>query len=239
MLLAIDTSTAQIGLALYDGMSVPGECVWHSGLHHTEELAPALAELLRRVGIKMNAVTALGVALGPGSFTSLRVGLAFVKGLVLARHIPIVGIPTLDIVAAAVPLPCPLAVSPEPGVPAQASHSLRLAALVQAGRGRLALGWYTVGKSGWQADGPVLVTTADDLADQIHKPVIVCGEMSADDRHRLMRKFKNVSLASPSQCVRRPGILAELAWQKWQAGKTDPAATLAPIYIHVAGGLPA
>jgi len=73
MLLAIDTSTAQIGLALYDGTSVPGEFVWHSGLHHTQELAPALAELLRLVGIKMNAVTALGVALGPGSFTSLRV----------------------------------------------------------------------------------------------------------------------------------------------------------------------
>ena len=105
MLLAIDTSTAQIGLALYDGTSVPGEFVWHSGLHHTEELAPALADLLRRVGIKMDAVTALGVALGPGSFTSLRVGLAFVKGLVLARHIPMVGIPTLDVVAAAVPLP--------------------------------------------------------------------------------------------------------------------------------------
>jgi tRNA threonylcarbamoyladenosine biosynthesis protein TsaB len=239
MLLAIDTSTAQIGLALYDGTSVPGECVWHSGLHHTEELAPALAELLRRVGIKMDAVAALGVALGPGSFTSLRVGLAFVKGLVLACHIPIVGIPTLDIVAGAVPLPCPLAVSPEPEATTQAGRSLRLAAVLPAGRGRLALGWYMAGDSGWQADGPVMVTTADELADKIHKPVIICGEMSADERHRLMRKFKNVSLASPTQCVRRPGILAELAWQKWQAGKADPAATLAPIYIHVAGGLPA
>ena len=230
MLLAIDTSTAQIGLALYDGTSVPGEFVWHSGLHHTEELAPALADLLRRVGIKMDAVTALGVALGPGSFTSLRVGLAFAKGLVLACHIPIVGIPTLDVVAAAVALP-------DPSVTSEARR--RLAAVVQAGRGRLALGWYKAGESEWQADGPITVTTADELAEKIHKPTIVCGEMSADERSRLMRKFKNVSLASPAQCVRRPGILAELAWQKWQAGKTDLAATLAPIYIHVAGGLPA
>jgi hypothetical protein len=84
MLLAIDTSTAQIGLALYDGVQVPGELVWRSGLHHTQELAPALAELLRQVELEMDAVTALGVALGPGSFTSLRVGLAFAKGLVLA-----------------------------------------------------------------------------------------------------------------------------------------------------------
>jgi tRNA threonylcarbamoyladenosine biosynthesis protein TsaB len=222
MLLAIDTSTAQIGLALYDGSSVPGEFVWHSGLHHTQELAPALAELLRRVDIKMEAITALGVALGPGSFTSLRVGLAFVKGLVLARHIPIIGISTLDIVAAAVPL-----------------VDKQLAAVVKAGRGRLAVGWYTAGEKEWLADGPAAVTTADELAEKIHRPVIVCGEMSADERHRLARKFKNVSLASPAQCVRRPGILAELAWQKWQAGKVDPAAALAPIYLHVAGGLPA
>ena len=104
MLLAIDTSTAQIGLALYDGVLVPGEFVWHSGLHHTQELAPALAELLRRTEVKIDKITALGVALGPGSFTSLRVGLAFAKGLVLARHMPVVGIPTLDVVAAAVPL---------------------------------------------------------------------------------------------------------------------------------------
>ena len=221
MLLAIDTSTAQIGLALYDGAQVAGECVWHSGLHHTQELAPALAELLRRVEVKIEQINALGVALGPGSFTSLRVGLAFAKGLVLARHMPVVGIPTLDVVAAAIPL-----------------SGLRLAAIVQAGRGRLAVGWYHAGENGWQADAPATVTTADELAEKIHKPVLICGELSADDRQRLARKFKNVTLASPARCVRRPAILAELAWQKWQAGEVDPAASLAPIYLHVAGGLP-
>jgi tRNA threonylcarbamoyladenosine biosynthesis protein TsaB len=233
MLLAIDTSTAQMGLALYDGISIPGEFTWRSDLHHTQELAPALAELLRRVGIKMSAIHALGLALGPGSFTSLRVGLAFAKGLVIARHIPVVGIPTLDIVAAAIPPQEATAGLPEPVL----SPRL-LAALVQAGRGRLAVGWYDSKENGWQPKGPVTLTTADALLETIHKPVIVCGEMSADERHRMARKYKNVMLAPPTQCVRRPGILAELAWQKWQSGKVDNAATLAPIYLHVAGGLP-
>jgi tRNA threonylcarbamoyladenosine biosynthesis protein TsaB len=238
MLLAIDTSTARIGLALYDGSSVPGEFVWNSGLHHTQELAPGLAELLRRVNIKMAVITAVAVALGPGSFTSLRVGLAFVKGLVLARHIPIIGISTLDIIAAAVPLPDPVTSAPMPEAAVQAGYRKRLAAVVQAGRGRLAIGWYDAGENEWRAEGPATVATANELAEQIHKPVIVCGEMSADERQRLARKFVNVTLASPAQCVRRPGILAELAWQKWQAGKIDSAAGLAPIYLHVAGGLP-
>jgi tRNA threonylcarbamoyladenosine biosynthesis protein TsaB len=222
MLLAIDTSTAQIGLALYDGATVPGELVWQSRAHHTEQLAPALAGLLERVGVTMDSVKALGVAIGPGSFTSLRVGLSFVKGLSLARHLPLIGIPTLDIVAASVP------------------HSDRkLAAVVQAGRGRLAVGWYKSTESGWQAYGPAVTITPGELEKKIRKPVIICGELTAEDRHCLARKFKNVILASPAQCVRRPGVLAEIAWNRWQAGETDAAASLAPIYLHVAGGLPA
>jgi tRNA threonylcarbamoyladenosine biosynthesis protein TsaB len=221
MLLAIDTSTAQIGLALYDGATIPGEIVWQSRAHHTEQLAPALAGLLDRVGVTMNSIKALGVAIGPGSFTSLRVGLAFVKGLSLARHLPLMGIPTLDIVAAAIPL-----------------SERKLAAVLQAGRGRLAIGWYKPTRSGWQAEGPAMTLTAEELKKKIRKPVIICGELTAEDRHHLARKYKNVTLASPVQCVRRPGVLAEIAWNRWQTGNTDMAASLAPIYLHVAGGLP-
>ena len=48
MLLAVDTSTAQIGLALYDGVQVAAELIWYSHQHHTIELAPALADLMSR-----------------------------------------------------------------------------------------------------------------------------------------------------------------------------------------------
>ena len=222
MLLAIDTSTAQIGLALYDGVQVVSELFWRSHAHHTQQLAPGLAGLLERAEVTMDSLQALGVALGPGSFTSLRVGLAFTKGLSLARHLPIVGVPTLDVVAACVPV-----------------SERRLAAVVAAGRGRLAVGWYRAGESGWQAEGPASVMTAEALAAKIRQPTIVCGEMGAEERQRLSRKFKNVILASPAQCARRPGVLAEMAWDRWQAGQVDEPASLAPIYLHVAGGLPA
>ena len=221
MLLAVDTSTRQMGLALYDGAQVIGELLWQSRHYHTVELAPAVADLLTRSGLKMDAIQALGVALGPGSFTSLRVGLAFIKGLALARHLPIIGVPTLDVVAAA-----------------QVVRNIPLAAVLQAGRGRLALGRYKAVDESWQADGEPQVTTADELADKIKKPTIVCGELSADERQRLARKRVNVLLASPAACVRRPAILAELAWERWQAGIQDDAATLAPIYLHATDPIP-
>jgi len=221
MLLAVDTSTAQVGLALFDGVQVAAEMMWHSRRHHTVELAPALVELLVRTGIKMTDVQALGVVIGPGSFTSLRVGLSFVKGLSLARRLPVIGIPTLDVVAAAQP-----------------TSKLPLAAILQAGRGRLALGWYRSSDAEWKSDGVVKVTNVDELADMIEHPTIVAGELNADERQRLARKKVNVQLAAPSACVRRPAILAELAWARWQANQVDEVASLAPIYLHVGEGIP-
>ena len=222
MLLAVDTSTRQMGLALYDGSQVIGELLWHSRHYHTVELAPAVADLLTRSGLKMDVIQALAIAKGPGSFTSLRVGLAFVKGLALARHLPVVGVPTLDVVAAA-----------------QVVRNLPLAAVLQAGRGRLALGRYKAVDETWQAVGEPQVTTVNALAEKIRKPTIVCGELTAGERQRLARKRVNVLLASPAKCVRRPAVLAELAWERWQAGVQDNAASLAPIYLHVGDPIPA
>jgi len=228
MLLAVDTSTSQLGLALYDGSTVAAELTWTSRARHTVELAPALSGLLSRVGLSMSGLSALAVALGPGSFTSLRVGLAFVKGLAIARKLPIIGIPTLDAVAASVPV-----------------QEMPLAAIIQAGRGRIAVGWYHASENGWTAEGGALseskgpaaeATTADKLAESIQHPTLVVGELSAEERQRLSRKRKNILLASPAQSVRRPALLAELAWNRWQAGHVDEAASLAPIYLHVEGG---
>jgi tRNA threonylcarbamoyladenosine biosynthesis protein TsaB len=221
MLLAVDTSTARIGIALYDGSQVLAESVWTGKQHHTTQLAPALAGLLSRTNVSMDMIGALGVALGPGSFTSLRVGLSLVKGIALARKLSVIGISTMDVIAAAQPL-----------------SKIPLAVVLQAGRGRLALGLYKSSKNGWQARGLARVVTIDELADKIARPTIVAGELSAEERQRLARKKVNIKLASPAQCVRRPAILAELAWRRWQAGNVDDAASLAPVYLHIAGTSP-
>ena len=217
MLLAVDTSTAQVGLALYDGTQVHGEMTWSTRQHHTTELAPALSGLLNRSAVSMEMLSALAVAIGPGSFTSLRVGLSLVKGLALARRLPIIGIPTLDIIALAQP------VSKHP-----------LVALLQAGRTRIAFSVYKSEKKMWQAEGGVRSGTVDELLSEIESPTIVAGELSAEDRKKFSKK-KNVLRASPVHCLRRPSVLAELAWARWQNGEADDAAALAPIYLHVAG----
>ncbi|MEN4100200.1 MAG: hypothetical protein ROW52_09790, partial [Anaerolineaceae bacterium] len=64
MLLAVDTSTQWMGLALYDGSQVRGEVSWKTSSRHTVELAPALDDLWRRTGVAAGDLRALGVAIG-------------------------------------------------------------------------------------------------------------------------------------------------------------------------------
>src|SRR5512139_2794643 len=104
MLLALDTSTSMVGLALYDGVRVLSEYSWESKDNHSVELAPAVVEMMVKAGVKPEQLTAIAVALGPGSFTGLRISLALAKGIAYVNHIPIIGIPSLDILAAAQPV---------------------------------------------------------------------------------------------------------------------------------------
>lgn len=221
MLLAMDTSTRWIGLALYDGVSVLGEEIWQSHNHHTVEMAPAVQRLLSRCEVLPTALQGIGVALGPGSFTSLRIGLAVAKGMALALHLPVIGVPSLDVLAASQPV-----------------KPLPLAAVLQAGRGKLAVGWYTARGETWVSDGPAEVTTAEELAAAIHTPTLVSGELSADERQVLGRKRKSILLASPAQSLRRPACLAEIAWQRLQKGKVDEVISLAPIYLRTLEAVP-
>ena len=122
MLLAIDTATKMLGLALHDGAEVVNESIWFSNNHHTTELAPEVALAFRRAGTSQDQLTAVAVAQGPGSYTGLRIGMALAKGLSLAHNLPIIGIPTLDILAMAQP-----------------QREEPLLATLQAGRGRVAL----------------------------------------------------------------------------------------------------
>lgn len=216
MLLAVDTSTKTMGLALYQEDYLIYEAVWHSENYHTIQLAPAIQTAVEQANLTFDDLEAVAVAIGPGSFTGLRIGMALAKGLALARKIPIIGVPSLDIVAASHPL-----------------QDIPLVAVLQAGRERLAVDWYMAEKKSWKSRNELEVLTPDVLNEKLVTPTIVCGELSAAERQAVRRNNrKNALLASPAWSVRRPAILAEIAWSRWQKGQLDEPATLAPIYVH-------
>ncbi len=215
MLLAIDTSTPQIGVALYDGARILAEHLWVSQARHTVELAPMVEKTLQQTGLTVADLTGLGIAIGPGSFTSLRVGLSFAKGLAMGRNLPHIGIPTLDVVAA------PVALDKRP-----------LACLLPAGRGRLAIGWFHAHETGWHAAGSPRVTNAEELSASIEQESLVAGDLTASERS-LLQNNPLIRLISPALSTRRPGVLAELAWNRLQSGDVDDPRSLAPLYLHI------
>lgn len=100
MLLAFDTATPHVTVALHDGDRVVAEYVSAEAMRHGEMLAPGIADVLDQVGANSRDVTAVAVGVGPGPFTGLRVGLVTARTMALALDIPVYGVCSLDILAA-------------------------------------------------------------------------------------------------------------------------------------------
>ena len=216
MLVAIDTATGYASLALHDGFQVRGEHTWESPRRHTVELLPRLVAALEQLGLGAEHLSGVAVTRGPGSFTGLRVGMAVAKGLALARGLPLVGVPTLDVVAAA-----------------QGRDRWPLCAVLQAGRERICVAIYRWQRSGeWRTRKEPRLTTWSDLVEETTSPTLFCGEIDPVGAEALATLDELAVLLPAATRLRRAGFLAEVAWQRLNQGETDDPATLTPIYLQ-------
>lgn len=207
MLLAIDTSTATIGLACYNQGELLAESSWYAGRNHTAQLMPQLTLLLQHLGYQRKSISAVAVARGPGSWSGLRVGLSAAKGMALALDLPVIGVGTLDTL---------LHQHGSPGIP--------VVPLIRLGRDRFA----TIDPHGAEPRN----LTLELLCTEIGSRTLFCGDIDADVRETLARLLgERARFPSPAALLRRPGYLAELAWRRLQAGDTDDITTLEPIYL--------
>ena len=219
-LLAIDTATQFISIALHDGQQMLAEQTWYSENHHSVELAPAIHALLTNAHLTPTELTGLAVSIGPGSYTGLRIGVALAKGMATARHLPLVGVSTLDILAAEQPQ--------TPGA---------LILVLQAGRSRVVTARYHWRKGQWKPRGEPENMDWETLITSIDGPVTLSGEISPDGRATIeaaQAASVPITLASPVLRLRRAGFLAEEAWTRLRksADKSAYSATaVAPIYV--------
>lgn len=218
MLLAIDTATHQAGLALCTRDKILTEMIWETGRHHTVDMAPTIEAAFDGTDTSPADLTAVTVTIGPGSFTGLRIGMSLAKGYAIARDLDIVGIPTLDVTMA------PHAYGTTP-----------LCATLQAGRGRVSYALYAPDASGeWTRRGDFKLGRVATLGEQLEEPTRIVGELRQTDRDWLREHVPDRALlSSPVMTVRRPAILAQLAWQRLDAGDVDDLDTLAPIYLQI------
>ncbi len=218
MLLALDTATQLISLALYDGHNLLAEQTWHTAFNHSIQLAPTLEALLQRADVKITDLSALAVCIGPGSYSGLRVGVSLAKGMALVRNLPLIGISALDIIAAAQP-----------------HYANGLIVLVQAGRERIIVGRYQWRKGRWSQRGEVQLMDWDTLLASLDGPAHITGEISLSGHSILQtaqEKDVPISIVPAAFRLRRAGFLAQEAWERYNADNTAfDAAKLVPFYI--------
>lgn len=204
MLLALDTSTSLASIALYDG-NVVAEITWYSGRNHSVEMMSQAARLMKLRHTKPTDLQAVAAATGPGSYTGLRVGLSGAKGLALALGIPLVGVPSLDVLA-------------EP----HRWNCLPVRPVLHAGRNRYATALYLPAEGELRREGPIEGLRMTEIVSTIRSATLLCGDVG---ECREMDLPETVLLASPASSLRRAGFLAEIAWRKLRAGNIgDPAA---------------
>jgi tRNA threonylcarbamoyladenosine biosynthesis protein TsaB len=113
VLLAFDTASPTVTVALHDGEDVVVELTSDRSMKHGEQLAPLIESALERAGIVRQDLTAIAVGVGPGPFTGLRVGLVTARTLAHVLELPVYGVCSLDVLAAeaAEQLPGPFVVA--------------------------------------------------------------------------------------------------------------------------------
>lgn len=213
--LGIETSGTSTGLALAVGGRAVAELVEHSACGHNEVLMPLLDRLLKESGVKASSLAGIGVDVGPGMFTSLRVGTSTAKGFAIAHRIPVVGIGSLWGLA-------------RTAVPALSE----VLAVIDARKHQVYAALYLKGE---QAVAPVVVDPGQ-LATRIGTAVplvsrlVVAGNGAGLCADRLAAAgivLESSGIETPS-----PGVVALEAERRITLGLVDDLAAVEPLYLR-------
>lgn len=222
MLLCLDTSTNYASIALARDQTLVAEHTWAVGQRHSTELLPRLEALLAATDTRPDALLAIAVALGPGSFNGLRVALATAKALAFALRLPLVGVPTLDISA-------------------WGQHLVAgaLWAIQEAGRGQVYAATYptpTLRPDTWAPLHDYVVVPPAELPATLvprdGQPVVVCGEWSTATREAIELALGARARFAGPLSARRAAWLAELALARLAQGQYDEPAGIEPLYLR-------
>jgi tRNA threonylcarbamoyladenosine biosynthesis protein TsaB len=237
--LALDTTTDVSSIALADESGLIAE---YSFAHHMDlsrRLMPNIVALLTDCGMEIKDVEAIGVSIGPGSFTGLRIGVVTAKTLAQALSIPIAGVVTLDLLAHQFDYLPGTVICP----------------LIKVRKGEVYYAFYRTTGAGIERiteydSGPIAVVIECALSlagpsgrplgedsrsavSSLQSPVSFCGDALADNLFLLLDALGDRVVPSPAWLsYPKASILARLALEKISAGDADDPISLVPFYIR-------
>ena len=208
-LLSIDTSTKNFSLAVSDQGKILAEKNIKLDKVLSDSIIPSIDQILKKTKLSLERVDGFVVGLGPGSFTSLRVGLSTIKAFAMTLNKPVVGIPSLDAIASGVE---------EDGL---------ICALTDARREMVYACLYEKKDQALKRQSEYLLTPVKDLLKMIKGQTIFVG-----DGISLLPKDEKYSLAQEKFWYPQAKFLVPLALERFKNKKFDNAAKLVPLYLY-------
>jgi tRNA threonylcarbamoyladenosine biosynthesis protein TsaB len=215
-ILGLDTATwrASVGLVV-DGTVVTEHSQVADG-SHAVSLLPLIEAVLRDADCSIDALDAVAVSRGPGSFTGLRIGLSVAKGLACAAGLRLVGVPTLEALARTV-----------------ADRHGVICPVLDARKGELYAACFASAPGSWKRLTADVLVTPEALLAMLPAPSVILGD--AVDTYGPLLRQRRGSLVTLLPCESygpRGGVVACMGWERLQAGQTDRLQDLEPLYIR-------
>lgn len=216
-ILAIDASGLSGSVAYVSDYKLVGEYYICHKLTHSQTIMPMLEHLRRMIGLDLEQVDAVAVTSGPGSFTGIRIGVATAKAMALALGVPIIGIPTLDVMANNMTftdkLICPI---------------------MDARRNQVYTSLYRWKENTLQRVEEHLAISIDELLEKIAgEEVIFLGDGVDVMRSKIAEQMRNKAHFAPSFLhMQRASVLAHLACRAYERGEMENADNFVPMYLR-------
>ena len=207
--LAVETSSLAGGVALLDGPRLVAEYLLDVSVTHSERLMSAVDRVLADARWTPRELTGLAVAVGPGSFTGLRIAVSTVKGLALALGLPIAAVPTLDAMAAALPW-----------------AALPVCPVLDARKGEVYASLHRWDGAAMRREWEPQALAPEALAARLTEPTLVVGDGA---RHVASPHAR--TLGAPPR-LPSPACVGALGLERLRRGETVTAAALAPFYLR-------
>lgn len=207
--LAVETSTLAGGVALLDADRLIAEYLLDVRITHSERLMAVVDRVLADAHLSLDDIDGLAVAVGPGSFTGLRIGLGTVKGLAFARSMPIAAVPTLDAMAETVPF-----------------ASLPVCPVIEARKDEVYACRYRWDGRAMQREWEYLALRPAELAARFDEPVLLVGDAATT----IASPYAHV--APIARRLPSPACVGQLGLARLARGETVSAADLVPLYLR-------
>jgi tRNA threonylcarbamoyladenosine biosynthesis protein TsaB len=218
LILGIDTSEEVGVIALGKGRQLLAEYHFHCRMSLLRRLVPNVERVLADAGLRVSDLDGIAVGLGPGSFTGLRIGVTTAKSLAYTLGKPIVGVGTLDAIAAS---------------SAPASSEL-ICPMVHARTGEVY--WSLFDSTGeLQLEDPVVgpISEAFDAVSKRASGAFFCGSGATKNAEEVRHRFGTSALVGkPWTSFARGAAILEIAGHKLREGLADDPMTLVPLYIR-------